>query len=161
MRLLIALLSLAKLGTQKEHPEKKCSMHTINQILNNNFKEEWLNRWSAGTTGRVMYNHMSKPVKDDPINHLPRPDQCNIFQFRTGHSKLNSHINRFNPLHPPLCRRCMHPYETVHHVLFDCQPMREARKDLLPSMPSINNTLYGPTNQLLKTSLFIKRFLHL
>ena len=35
---------LAKLGTQKEHPEKKYSMHTINQILNNNFKEEWLNR---------------------------------------------------------------------------------------------------------------------
>ena len=152
---------LAKLGTQKEHPEKKCSMPTTNQILNNNFKEQWLNRWSAGTTGRVMYNHMSKPVKDDPINNLPRPDQCNIFQFRTGHSKLNSHINRFNPLHLPLCRRCMHPYETVHHVLFDCQPMREARKDLLPSMPSINNTLYGSTNQLSKTSLFIKRFLHL
>ena len=44
-------------------------------------------------------------------------------------------------------------YLDVHHVLFDCQPMREARKDLLPSMPSI---LYGPPNQLLKTSLFIK-----
>ena len=55
------------LGTQREHPEKPCSMPTTNQILRNNFKEEWLNRWSAGTTGRVMYNHMPKPVKDDPL----------------------------------------------------------------------------------------------
>ena len=136
-------------------------MPTTNQILRNSFKEEWLNRWSDGTTGRVMYNHMPKPVKDDPLNNLPRPDQCNIFQFRIGHCKLNYHTNRFNPQHQPQCRRCIHPYETVHHVLFDCQAMREARKDLLPPTPSINNTLYGSTSQLLKTSLFIKRFVHL
>ena len=152
---------LAKLGTQKEHPDKPCSILTTNQILKNNFKEEWLNRWSVGTTGRAMYNHMTKPIKDDPINNLSRPDQCNIFQFRTGHCKLNSHINRLNPFHPPQCRRCIHPYETVHHVLFDCQAMKEARKDLLPPVPSINNTLYGSAKQLQKTSYFIKKFLPL
>ena len=115
----------------------------------------------VGTTGRAMYNHMTKPIKDDPINNLYRSDQCNIFQFRTGHCKLNNHINRLNPFHPPQCRRCIHPYETVHHVLFDCQAMKEARKDLLPPVPSINNTLYGSAKQLQKTSYFIKKFLPL
>jgi len=55
----------------------------------------------------------------------------------------------------------IHPYETVHHVLFDCQAMKEARKDLLPPVPSINNTLYGSAKQLQKTSYFIKKFLPL
>ena len=150
---------LAKRGTQKEHPEKPCSMPTTNQILKNNFKEEWLNRWSVGTTGRVMFRNMTKPLKNDPLNNLSRADQCNIFQFRTGHCKLNSHINRFNPFHPPQCRRCIHPYETVHHVLIDCQAMKETRKALLPPVPSIDNALYGQAKQLQKTSQFIRMFL--
>ena len=112
---------LAKAGTQKEHPEKHCSMSTTSQILRNNFKEEWLNRWTAGNTGRAMYAEITKPNKSDPINNLDRQDQCTIFQFRTGHCKLNQHLNRINPQHPPLCRNCSFHMESVHHVLFHCQ----------------------------------------
>ena len=147
---------LAKEGTQKEHPNKPCTMNTTSMILKNNFKEEWLYRWTVGTTGRVMYKEMTKPHKDDPINLLTRENQCTIFQFRTGHCKLNYHLNRFNPQHPPMCRNCHHPYETVHHVLFDCQVLRESRSKLLPSPATINNTLYGPKSQLEKTCKFLK-----
>ena len=147
---------LAKSGTQNEHPEKPCSMRTISQMLKNNFKEEWLHRWDTGNTGRAMYAEMTKPNLSDAINNLNRQDQCTIFQFRTGHCKLNYHINRFNPEHPPLCRNCPSPYESVHHVLFDCQALQEIRNKLLPRNPTINNTLYGNTEQLRKTCNFVK-----
>ena len=90
---------------------------------------------------------MNKPRLEDKINNLSTSDQCIIFQFRTGHSKLNNHLNRFNPEHPPLCRNCDHPYETVHHVLFDCQKLQHYRKELLPQQPPISNVLYGPIIQ--------------
>ena len=147
---------LAKEGTQKDQPIKPCSNSTVKQILRNNFREVWLNRWATGSTGRVMYSEMDKPRLEDKINNLSRSDQCIIFQFRTGHSKLNNHLNRFNPEHPPLCRNCDHPYETVHHVLFDCQKLQHYRKELLPQQPTISNVLYGPLTQLRNTCKFVK-----
>ena len=147
---------LAKAGTQKEHPEKSCSISTTTQILKNNFREEWLNRWTTGTTGRAMYAEMSKPNQSDPINNLNRQDQCIIFQFRTGHCKLNQHLNRINPQHPPMCRNCGSHMESVHHVLFDCQVLRDERRVLLPRYPTVNNTLYGNTAQLKETCKFVR-----
>ena len=78
-----------------------------------------LYRWATGTTGRVMYQEMDKPKPKDPIHQLPAPrlDQRLSFQFRVQHTQLNSDINRFNPLHLPLCRNCSHPYKTVEHVV--------------------------------------------
>ena len=75
-----------------------------------------------------MHTHMEKPKPQDCINLLNRQDQCTIFQLRTGHTKLNYHLNRFNPQHAPLCRNCSHPYETTSHVLFDCQATKELRR---------------------------------
>ena len=147
---------LAKEGTQKDQPSKPCSNSTVKQILRNNFREVWFNRWATGSTGRVMYSEMNKPRPHDKINLLSRPDQCIIFQFRTGHCKLNSHLNRFNPEHPPLCRNCNHPHETVQHVLFDCQKLEDYRKQLLPQQPTIGNVLYGPLTQLRNTCKFIR-----
>ena len=147
---------LAKEGTQKDQPTKPCSNSTIKQMLRNNFREVWMNRWATGSTGRVMYSEMNKPRPKDEINSLSRPDQCIIFQFRTGHSKLNGHLNRFNPEHPPLCRNCNHPYETVQHVLFDCQKLKQQRQQLLPQQPSIGNVLYGPLTQLRNTCNFVR-----
>ena len=103
-----------------------------------------------------MYAEMTKLNLSDAINNLNRQDQCTIFKFRTGICKLNYHINRFNPEHPPLCRNCPSPYESVHHVLFDCQALQEIRNKLLPRNPTINNTLYGNTEQLRKTCNFVK-----
>ena len=147
---------LAKEGTQKDQPSKPCSNSTVKQILRNNFREVWFNRWATGSTGRMMYSEMNKPRPHDKINSLSRPDQCIIFQFRTGHCKLNSHLNRFNPEHPPLCRNCNHPYETVQHVLFDCQKLENYRKELLPQHPTIGNVLYGPLTQLRNTCKFVR-----
>ena len=147
---------LAKQGASKEQPDNPCSYSTIRQVLRNNFKEIWYNRWAMGNTGRVMYREMDKPKPLDPINQLSRPDQSLIFQFRTQHTKLNCDINRFNPLHLPLCRNCNHPYETVDHVLFECPKLEISRRQLLPRLPSTANVLYGPRTQLVNTCLFIR-----
>ena len=146
---------LAKEGSQKEQVNKPCNYSTAKQITRNKFKEVWLNSWKNGNTGRVMYSHMDKPKPKDGINYLNRQEQCTIFQMRTGHSKLNFHLNRFNPQHVPLCRNCDYPYESTNHVLFGCQATKDLREELLPPNPTIENTLYGPVEQLKRTSRFV------
>ena len=134
--------------------DKPSSNKTVKHILRTNSKEEWLNRWRHGDTGRVMYREMSGPNPKDNINFLTRPAQSAIFQMRTGHSKLNFDLNRFDPCRPPHCRNCIHPYETIHQVLFECPGLRENRKLLLPHRPSVGNTLYGSKNQLVNSARF-------
>ena len=147
---------MAKEGAKKDQPTKPCSMQTVKQSLRNNSKEEWLNGWTNGFTGRTMYKYMNKPRPDDKINTLKREHQSMIFQLRTGHSKLNYHLNRINPLHPAKCRNCSYPCETVEHVLFECPQLRQMRQVLLPPQPSVENTLYGPVAQLQNTCKFMK-----
>ena len=147
---------LAKQGTAKEQPEIPVNLQTTRQILKTNTKEEWLNRWATGSTGRAMYREMSKPKPNDSINSLCRKDQCTIFQWRTNHTKVNFHLNRINPLHPPLCRHCSAPYETTHHILLECPHLITLREEYLPPRPTINNTLYAPLDQLIKTCKFIR-----
>jgi len=145
---------LAKEGAWKDQSDKPSSYNTVRRILRNNIKEEWLNRWGNGDTGRVMYEEMSGPNPKDKINSLTRQNQSAIFQLRTGHSKLNFHLNRIDPCHPPHCRNCIWPYETTQHVLFECVGLKKDREKLLPHRPSIGNTLYDSTSQLEKTALF-------
>ena len=86
------------------------------------------------------------------INFLSRKDLSAIFQMRTGHSKLNFYLNRFDPIHPPHCRNCTHPYETTEHVLFECLGLKKDREKLLPPLPTIGNSLYGSASQLRNTA---------
>ena len=146
---------LAKEGASKEQTDKPCDNNTVKQILKNNFKEKWLISWATGQTGRIMYQEMNKPNPHDSINTLSRKEQCTIFQLRTGHNKLNAHLNRINPQIAPVCRGCGYPYETVSHVLFDCERMKNHRKDLLPTQPSISNVLYSTKAQLENTVKFV------
>ena len=147
--------ALAKEGSEKEQVNKVCNYSTVRQIIRNKFKDVWLKKWKNGATGRTMFTYVDKPKPKDSINVLNRKDQSTIFQLRTGHTKLNFHLNRFNPQHLPLCRNCDSPYETTNHVLFECQATQELRKELLPTVPSIENTLYGPPEQLQRTSRFV------
>ena len=147
--------ALAKEGSEKEQVNKSCNYSTVKQIIKNKFKDVWLKNWRNGDTGRTMFTYVDRPKPKDSINVLNRKDQCTIFQLRTGHTKLNFHLNRFNPQHLPLCRNCDSPYETTNHVLFECQATKDLRKELLPAVPTIENTLYGPPEQLQRTSRFV------
>ncbi|BFZ15959.1 hypothetical protein BsWGS_18998 [Bradybaena similaris] len=65
-----------------------------------------------------------------------------IFQFQTGHARINWHLNHINPQHAPLCRHCSHPYETTNHLL-KSPVLSEARQKLLQQSPNIVHSLYG------------------
>ena len=133
----------------KIHPNPK-------NIIKNHSIGEWNKRWIRGTTGRSLFSEMTRPNSKDSINKLNRADQSLIFQLRTGHSKLNSHLNRINPMIPPNCRNCDAPYETTHHVLLECTGMRALKKELLPTLPTIQNCLYSSKEQLVNTCKFAR-----
>ena len=147
---------LAKEGSKKKQINRQCNYETARRIIKREFKSAWTNLWENGDTGRVMHTHMKKPNPKDNINSLSRQDQSTIFQLRTGHAPLNFHLNRFNPQRPPLCRNCDFAYETTVHVLFECQTTQRLREELLPINPSILNVLYGDTEQLIRTSRFVR-----
>ena len=147
---------LAKEGTRKPQKDNPCTMATAKNILKNQSKEQWLNEWATGTTGRALFAERSKPKKNDAINKLYRPDQSLIFQFRTGHAAVNMHLNRIDPLHGPHCRHCPYAYETTKHILFECPGLNNNRKKLLPPNPDVHNTLYGPLKQLRLTANYIR-----
>ena len=98
---------------------------TCRQMLKSNLKEEWMNAWASGTTGRRMYDHMNKPMKNDPVNKLRRGDQSVIFQLRTQHIPLNHHLNRIGVKPSAACPLCDYPSETVEHLLFFCRKLTE------------------------------------
>ena len=118
---------LAKAGTTKDQFENPCSMATLRQIVKNQCKEQWLNRWATGTTGRAYYSERSQPKTKDNIDNLSRRKQSHIFQFRTGHAPVNNHLNRLKPQREPHCRHCGHPYETTRHILTDCPEFQTQR----------------------------------
>ena len=118
-------------------------------------KDDWLNRWACGSTGRVMFKEMAQSRPQDAINQLDRQGQSLIFQFRTQHTRTNQHLNRINPLHQTHCRHCDNPAETTEHLLLYCPNLQLKRKELLPN-PTIHSTLYGQLDQLKKTSTFIR-----
>ena len=141
-----------KIGATKPQKIPPCTQNTIKQILKNNEKEDWLNRWACGSTGRVMFKEMAQPRPQDAINELERQDQSLIFQ----HTRTNQHLNRIDPLHQPHCRHCDNPAETTEHLLLYCPNLQSKRMELLPTNPTIHSTLYGQLDQLKKTSTFIR-----
>ena len=145
---------LAKQGATYTQPDTPASYDTAKQIIKTNTKEEWLNSWALGTTGRCVFPHMPKPDDNDAINSLQRQDQVTIFRLRTGHIHLNSHLNRIKPDKAATCPLCNHQKETVAHHLFDCTALQDIRNVYLPRTPNVSNTLYSNSEQLKKTCKF-------
>ena len=146
--------TLAKTGSRQEQPPTKTTYETVKQIIRSNFKEEWLNEWAMGTTGRVLFQHMTTPNINDNLDKLSRKDQATIFRLRTQHIPLNSHLNRIGAIAEKECPLCNHADETVEHHLFNCTKLSDLRKKLLPPQPDTQNTLFGTITQLKNTCIF-------
>ena len=57
---------------------------------------------------------------------------------------------------PPNRRNCGALYETTHHVFLEFTGMRALQKELLSTLPSIQNCLYSSIELLIKTSKFAR-----
>ena len=150
---------LSKAGAAMPQTNTTASFQTCRGILHRRTQEKWLSRWASAETGRSLYDYMEKPNTQDPINLLRRQSQTLIFRARTGHITTNKHINRINPMWEPHCRHCNHQEETVEHLLLHCPALTSKRQQLLPSPPSISNTLYTDHRQLARTSDYLREAL--
>ena len=142
---------LAKEGTKGLQPNRPLNQETFKQILKNTTKEEWLNRWTTGMTVRVMYSEMNKPKPNDTINTMScRPMHHLSTQTRTWKAEplLEPAWCILSTALPKLSVSL-----TTKHVLLECPGLIAARKNLLPTPPTIQNILYGTRTQLLNTDL--------
>ena len=145
---------LSKKGAQQPQTHKPTPYRTAKQIIQHNYREDWMNMWATGTTGRAVYRHMNSVKQNDSIRALPRKEQTAIFRLRTQHVPLNQHLNRINPEHPPMCPLCNAQFESTQHFLLLCPNLQDLREQLLPKSPDINNTLYSDTGQLKNTCTY-------
>ena len=100
---------LAKKGASLPQPETPVTYEAAQQIIKSNFREEWMNEWARGKTGRAIYKYMNKPNNKDNINGLHRGEQTDIFRLRRYDVQLNMYVNRINPQHSPACELCKAP----------------------------------------------------
>ncbi|GFS18047.1 ribonuclease H [Elysia marginata] len=148
---------LAKKGAQQQRPRKPITYTTARQIINHNYRKNWMNMWTMGQTGRVVYKYINSLKTNDHIRTISRKEQVTIFRLRTQHAPLNYRLNRINPQHPPMCPLCNDQFETTDHLLLHCPNLDDLRQDLLPPAPditNITNILYSTTEQLKNTSKF-------
>ena len=148
--------ALAKKGAGLPQPDIPTDYTTCCQMIKSNLKEDWMNAWATGTTGRRVYDHMIKPDKNDPINQLKRADQSIIFQLRSQHLPLNQHLNKIGVKQSAACPLCDYPSETVEHFLFFCRKLTDLRGCFLPTVPHTSNCLYSSFKQLGKTCTYYR-----
>jgi hypothetical protein len=52
------------------------------------------------------------------------------YQLKTGHAPIGTYLHRIKARDSPECRTCGEPWETVHHILFECRGRRRPRRTL-------------------------------
>ena len=125
---------MAKLGAEKEQTDNSISLQEMNTIIKSLFKT---------------------PQPRDSYHQLTRQEQVIILRLRTGHNRLNNHMNkRFRIAPSPRCP-CGEADQTAEHVLQECGDLRAQRMRLWPRLPSFRDQLYGPVEMLRTTAQFI------
>ncbi|GFS24433.1 Gag-Pol polyprotein [Elysia marginata] len=147
---------LAKKDPTAQQQNTTTSFRTAQQIIQNNSTEEWLNGWATGKTGRSLFTYMATPNPKDSINSLERRDRVIIFRLRTHHAPVNAHLNRIQPMIPPVCHFCDAPYKTTTYLLFQCTSLQDLREEYLPPRGLMHGIhyIYSNSPQLKKTSTF-------
>ena len=59
--------ALAKQGASLPQPDIPTDYATCRQMIRANLKEDWMNLWATGMTGRRMYDHITKSNDNDPF----------------------------------------------------------------------------------------------
>lgn len=87
------------------------------------YHTQWQQRWDSGDLGRFCYSIIPKikPIAwfvkfDGPLD---RSELRTALRIVSNHYTLNNHLNRFAISDSPLCQ--CGAYETVDHILFQCQ----------------------------------------
>ncbi|KAK7115514.1 hypothetical protein V1264_001365 [Littorina saxatilis] len=91
----------------------------------------------------------------DDYHTMSREQQVNLIRLRTGHNRLNAHMNRKFKLAPSPTCACGQEDQTAEHILQRCPLLDEERKEVWPSPTPLQTKLYGSRQELEKTTTFI------
>ena len=75
-------------------------------------------------------------------------------RLRTGHNRLNKHLNRLKISASPVCPGGQED-QTSEHVLERCPQLQELRGKMGPEETDIRSKLYGNLEELQRTAAFI------
>jgi ribonuclease HI len=127
---------MAKLGAEDEQEENSISLTEMKTIIKSLYRTHQQN---------------------DGYHHMSRPQQVTIFRLRTGHNRLMHHMHQKLHLVPsPMCS-CGDAEQTTEHILQDCRNLQSLRDETWPEPKSIHEKLYGPVEELKRTTTFITR----
>ena len=126
---------LAKNGAADTQPEVNLTYHEKKTLIKTTFK---------GVTQR------------DDYHLLNREDQVILFRLRTGHNRLNHHMNKRFKLVPSAACICLEGDQTAEHVLQRCPRLQKVREEVWPSPECLETKLYGGKEDLESTALFIR-----
>lgn len=125
---------MAKLGSDKEQTENSVSLTEMNTIIKTLFRT---------------------PQPRDSYHQLTRQEQVIIFRLRTGHNRLNCHMNKRLKLVPsPRCP-CGEADQTAEHVLQECRNLQSLRARTWPRPRDLWEKLHGPVEVLRETIHFM------
>ncbi|KAK7096001.1 hypothetical protein V1264_005349 [Littorina saxatilis] len=91
----------------------------------------------------------------DDYHTMSREQQVNLIRLRTGHNRLNAHMNRKFKLAPSPTCACGQEDQTAEHILQRCLLLDDERKEVWPSPTPLQTKLYGSRQELEKTTTFI------
>lgn len=95
------------------------------------------------------------PQQQDSYHQLSRPKQTIIFRLRTGHNRLNQHLNRvMKVISSPMCP-CGEAEQNTEHFLQTCK-LHLAQRQMIWDQPTpIKEKLHGSLEDLQKTARFV------
>ena len=135
----------AKAGTDMGDSENiGISMNNIKKQIRATTKKAWINRWKDRTKTnwckqtKDMFD-MLKPKHSKEIRKLSRHDISKVVQFCTGHAHLRKHNQKMNSNLPKTCRLCNQGEETPLHLLTNCEPIWETRRNIF-GQPFLDKT---------------------
>ena len=134
--------TLAKDGATKEQTDKSTTYSEAKTIIKAKHNRKWKEQHP---------NHN----KEDAFYHLNRYEQVVLFRLRTGHNRLNHHLQRLKICSSDQCP-CETGTQTTEHLLQHC-PLHEALRRRTWSdhtMPA-EKKLYGNLEELRRTAAFI------
>ena len=96
--------------------------------------------------------HHSNCNQSDSLHKLNRPQHVILFRLRTGHDRLNAHMNGKFKVDESEMYPCNADIMTTEHLLQHCQLHDAVRRDMWPEPIPLRVKLYGNLEELRRTA---------
>jgi hypothetical protein len=94
----------------------------------------------------IIKSLFKTPQQQDGYHQLTISDQTTIIRLRTGHNRLNQHLNRVMKIIPsPMCS-CGEAEQDIAHLLQICKNHQALREEIWPLPTTLQEKLYRPVD---------------